>query len=115
MLFHRLSRVLAIAAVLAAVASGAGAGERDHDRARAAVEAGETRPLAEILASVGRDYPGEVIDVELEEGHHGWGGRGHGEDEPPIIYEVKVRTADGRILKLCYDARTGALRSVRKR
>ena len=96
-----------------------GRAEEDHDRARAALEAGQVRPLAEILERVRRDYPGEVIDVELEESH----GRGHrfgravpGDDDgPPIVYEIKVRMADGRIIKACYDALTGVQRSVRTR
>ena len=96
-----------------------GRAEEDHDRARAALEAGQVRPLAEILERVRHDYPGEVIDVELEEAH----GRGRrfglaalGDDEgPPIVYEIKVRMPDGRIVKLCYDALTGVQRSVRTR
>jgi uncharacterized membrane protein YkoI len=38
----------------------------DHDRARQAVEAGEVLPLRTILERVERDYPGQVVEVELE-------------------------------------------------
>jgi hypothetical protein len=38
----------------------------DHDRARQALEAGEVLPLRTILERVEREYPGQVVDVELE-------------------------------------------------
>ncbi|MEI6985266.1 MAG: peptidase [Rhodospirillaceae bacterium] len=107
------SAALAVCAIFAALV--AAAEGDDHDRARAAVEAGRTRPLTEILETVRRDFPGEVIDVELEEGHHGRFHGAHAGGEVPIIYDIKVRTAEGRILKLCYDAHTGILRAVHKR
>ena len=108
---YRYSLPSVLGFCIAITAFGATAGDDDHDRARAAVEAGQTRPLAEILETVHRDYPGEVIDVELEDDHH----RGRTSNNVIVIYEIKVRTADGRILKLCYDAQTGVLHSVRKR
>jgi hypothetical protein len=46
--------------------SGAGLPTRSHDRARQAVEAGEILPLRTVLERVERDYPGQVLDVELE-------------------------------------------------
>ncbi len=108
---HRYTFPSVLGFCLAVTAFGATAGDDDHDRARAAVEAGQTRPLAEILEAVHRDYPGEVIDVELEDDHYG----GNRNSNVMIIYEIKVRTPDGRILKLRYDAQTGVLHSVRKR
>ena len=109
---HRYSLPFVLGFCLAIAALGVAAGDDDHDRARAAVEAGRTRPLAEILETVHRDYPGEVIDVELEDDHHNSGRPSH---NVIVIYEIKVRTPDGRILKLCYDAQTGILHSVKKR
>ena len=108
---HRYSLPSVLGFCLGVNAFGATAGDGDHDRARAAVEAGRTRPLAEILETVHRDYPGEVIDVELEDDYHS----GRVSNNVIVIYEIKVRTPDGRILKLCYDAQTGILHSVRKR
>ena len=64
--YHRLSSVLAFAILFVGSAA---AGDHDHDRARAAVEAGETRPLAEILETVRRDYPGGLrVGVTLPGG-----------------------------------------------
>jgi uncharacterized membrane protein YkoI len=66
-----------------------------HDRARRAVEEGRILPLKDILARTEATYPGRLIEAELE-----------GDDGAPI-YEIKVLTGDGRIVKLFYDARTG--------
>lgn len=70
--------------------------ERDHERVRAAVARGEMVPLSLILADALRRYPGTVLEVELE-GHE---------------YEVEILGADGVIMELEYDARTGALLEI---
>ena len=69
----------------------------DHDRARTALREGRVLPLEEIMARANADFPGEVLDVEFLEEH----GR--------FLYEIKKITTDGRIMKLEYDAATGAL------
>ena len=71
--------------------------DRDQDRAWGAVQRGEILPLSEVLTRVGRDFPGDVLEVELEDEE---GGR---------AYEVKVLTPGGERLELRYDARTGEL------
>lgn len=73
----------------------------DHDRARAALRAGDIRPLSEILDAAAREYPGQVLEVELEHEHGAW------------IYEMKVLAKDGAVLKLEYDARTATLLRAR--
>lgn len=75
--------------------AGPGYGDDDHARARAARQAGEIRPLAEVMAAVKRDMAGDVIEVELEREHGRW------------IYEVKILTPDGVIRRLDYDALSG--------
>jgi uncharacterized membrane protein YkoI len=75
-----------------------GRGERgDHDRARQAVEEGRIKPLKDILAKAEQDFPGQLIEAELED---------HG---PIIIYELKILAKDGHLLKIVYDAGTGEL------
>lgn len=69
----------------------------DHDRARQAVEDGRIMPLKEILTRVEGAYPGQLIEAELE----GEGGR--------MVYEIKMLTKDGQLMKLLYDARTGEM------
>ena len=58
-----------------------------------AVARGEMVPLSVILADAQRRHPGTVLDVELDE------------DE----YEIEILGANGVIMELDYDARTGAL------
>lgn len=68
--------------------------DADHDRARDLVEHGEIKPLAEILASVGKAYPGEVVGVRLSgDGQH-W------------QYRIAVLQAGGRRVVLNVDAAT---------
>lgn len=75
--------------------------ERDHDRARQAVEAGEVLPLRTILERVERQYPGQVIDVELE--------REHENSQERWIYRIKLLRSGGALIKLKVDARDGSI------
>lgn len=67
----------------------------DHDRARQAVESGQIVPLKTVLARVERDFPGQILEVELER-------RG-----PLWVYEIKVLQAGGVMRKLRFDGRDG--------
>jgi uncharacterized membrane protein YkoI len=73
------------------------ASDRDHDRAREAVKAGQVMPLHSVLERLEREHPGQVLDVELEDEH----GR--------LVYEVKLLQNDGRLVKLEIDARTATV------
>lgn len=72
-------------------------GEHDHDRARAALRAGEVLPLSTILERVAREQPGQVLEVELERDDGRW------------IYELKLLQGEGKLVKLKVDARDGAV------
>lgn len=97
-------RAAVISALFAlTAAAGPAWADGDHDRARAALQAGEIRPLAEVMAAVERDVKGDIIEVELEREHGLW------------IYEVKVLTAAGAVLQLEYDARNATLLRQRAR
>lgn len=63
---------------------------------RRAVEAGQLKPLAEILAGVQKTHPGKVLDVDLERDLAG-----------RRIYEVTVLRNDGQRAKLLVDAVSG--------
>ena len=67
----------------------------DHDKARKALESGQVLPLQQILQKISKDYPAQVIEVELERKSNGW------------IYEIKQLSADGSLSKLEVDAKTG--------
>ncbi len=86
-----------IAATLSLAAFGLPAradGARENPRQFA--EAGDIVPLEQLLTRIRRDYEGRVLKVELE-----------GEDrkgQVRWVYEVKVLTPEGSVLKLEYDA-----------
>lgn len=97
-----------LAAVWFAVSSllPAQAGERrdhDHDRARAALQAGEVMPLQKVLETLQRSHPGEVLEVELEHENGRW------------VYEFKLLQSGGRLVRLDVDARTAAVLRTRLR
>jgi uncharacterized membrane protein YkoI len=95
-----------IALVLAAVLATAGlavAGSADQERARAAMEAGETMPLADILAKVDKQFAGRVIEVkltDLDQGLPGW------------VYAITLLSPQDNVLSLKVDAGTGVILKV---
>lgn len=78
-------------------------GKGDHERARAAVQAGEVLPLPALLERLRQTHPGEVLELELERENGRW------------IYEVKLLQPDGRLVKLEFDARTAQLLATRRK
>lgn len=97
---------LALAALMVCGPALAGSGPdhgHDHDRARRAVEDGRILPLKDILARAESAYPGQLIEAELED------------DDDPMVYEIKILTKDGRLMRLLYDARTGDLLKAKSR
>jgi uncharacterized membrane protein YkoI len=64
---------------------------------RKAVEAGQLKPLSEILAKLQSTHPGKVLDVDLERDP---GGR--------RIYEITILKNDGQRAKILADAVNGA-------
>ena len=76
---------------------------RDHERARAAVEAGQVLPLPTLLERLRRTHPGQVLELELEREDGRW------------IYEVKLLQANGQLLKLEVDAATAQVLQAKRR
>lgn len=71
--------------------------EGDHDKARRALESGQVLSLQQILQKVSKEYPAQVIEVELEREKNLW------------IYEITQLASDGTITKLEVDAKSGAV------
>ena len=71
----------------------------DHDRARSAVEAGQIRPLQDILAEVRRRVPGRMLDARLQQNGQ-W------------VYQVILLQANGQVVAVTVDARTGQVLGV---
>jgi len=77
--------------------------DNDHDRARAALRAGEVLPLQVVLQRVQAEYPGRVLGIKLEREDGRW------------IYEVKLLDPSGQLNKLELNAATGAVLRLRRR
>lgn len=75
----------------------------DHYQARAALLAGDIRPLSEVLNVVAQQYPGRVIEVELEHEHAQW------------VYEIKMISPKGALIKLEVNATDLSVRFKRKK
>ena len=75
----------------------------DHDRAQAALRAGEIRPLAEVLQRVAAVHPGQVLAVKLEREDGRW------------IYELKLLQDGGGLLKLEVDAASARVLKAKAR
>ncbi|PCI38604.1 MAG: hypothetical protein COB46_10945 [Rhodospirillaceae bacterium] len=89
------------------------ADEDKQDMARKAVLAGEVAPLSELLGIVEKDYKGDIVKIELEdEDADEWGGSERGKI---FIYEIKILTTDGNLVKLKYDAKTLKLLSSNRK
>jgi uncharacterized membrane protein YkoI len=61
-----------------------------------ALEAGQVVPLEQLIERIRRDFPGRILRVEVEYESHG--------GPPAWVYEVKILTPDGHVLKLEFDA-----------
>ena len=61
--------------------------------ARQALKQGRYVPLENIVRDALQRHPGKLLEVELDDG----------------IYEVEILRADGVVIELDYDARSGAL------
>ncbi len=84
------------------------ADEKDHRREiRKAVEAGEVAPLQDLLERIREQFQGRVIKAELERESRGGSKR--------WVYEIRVLTSEGNVLKLEYDAKTMELIRARGR
>jgi len=76
---------------------------RDQDEAREAVEAGEIRPLTEILNVVGRKLGGDIVRVHLERNGRQW------------VYEFRVVDKTGRLFEIHVDARSGEVEQTKEK
>jgi uncharacterized membrane protein YkoI len=95
-------RTLVLAAALL-VLGGTSAFAGDHEEARRAVEAGEIRPLAEILTTIKGKIPGEVVGVKLEREAGAW------------MYELRVVDGQGRLFEIHVDAKSGQVERTKEK
>ncbi len=74
----------------------------DHMEARRLKEAGDILPLQTILDGLRDDYPGKVLEVELEHKHH------------RVYYEVEILDDQGVVREVLVDARSGEIIRAKK-
>lgn len=85
------------ALILVAGMAGIALSDGDQDRARALRESGEIVPLEQIVDKAREEFPGRILEVELEE------------EEGILIYEVEILSDSGVVREFMFDARTGEL------
>jgi len=71
--------------------------EEDHATARRLRESGDILPLEQVLSSIRKDYPGRVLEVELES------------KQGRLIYEIEILDTKGVVHELYVDARTAQI------
>ena len=74
----------------------------DYQEARALSEQGKILPLQDILRRVEKEYPGQVIETELER------------ESGRYIYELEIVTEQGKVTEIEVDAGTGETLKVEK-
>jgi uncharacterized membrane protein YkoI len=100
---HALCGILLGAAALASGAAFADKREQDLDAIRIAVEKGEIRPLAEIVAGIRNKLPGDIVGTEVERKDGRW------------IYEFRVVDSKGRLYEAYVDAKSGDLDRIKEK
>lgn len=96
--------VLVAAALAASVpASARDRDEHSRDEIRRAVDAGEIKSLADILATVRSQLPGEIAGVEIERKDGRW------------LYEFRVIDSKGQLFDAYVDARSGEIERVKEK
>lgn len=94
-------KILLVAACLVlAMVHGTRADDVDHDIAKRALEQGRALPLADIIAKIGPQVPGKVIEVELDD------------DDGALVYDLKVLSPQGRLQEIEVDAATGKILKI---
>jgi uncharacterized membrane protein YkoI len=107
MSWSRRHFVLASAASLAMLAATQARADRrglEQDDLRRAVESGEARPLADIIAETRNKLPGEIVGVKIEK-----------KEQSRWVYEFRVIDRSGRLFEVHVDARSGAVERIREK
>ena len=98
----RLAAPLLLACSLFAAPAWSGS-HGDHELALQAVQSGQVLPLTTVLERLAAQHPGQVLEVELERKAEQW------------IYEIKMLTTDGQLMKLKLDAGTAEVLRMKVR
>lgn len=74
----------------------------DAEEARELKKTGEIMALESLIAQVRKDYPGQIIEIELDE------------EDDRYIYEIEVVNDDGVVIELEIDAASGEVLKYKK-
>ena len=82
-----------------------GSGDGDHDdddrdEALRSVRDGRNKPLSDILPTIRKNWPGEIIGVEIER------------KKSRMIYSIRVIANNGHLIEVEVDAATGVVLEV---
>nr|WP_295571511.1 PepSY domain-containing protein [uncultured Stenotrophomonas sp.] len=88
-----LSTLPLLLALASAPTAAAPAQDPAQQVARRAVQQGRYVPLEGVVRDALQRYPGQLLEVELDDG----------------VYEVEILRSDGVVVELDYDARNGKL------
>lgn len=88
-----LSTLPLLLALASAPTAAAPAQDPAQQVARRAVQQGRYVPLESVVRDALKRHPGQLLEVELDDG----------------VYEVEILRADGVVVELDYDARSGKL------
>ena len=98
---HLYRRSTFIAALLVVLAGGlAHADDVGPEAAKRLLSEGRIKPLAEVLDTVKRQVPGEMLEVELERQETGY------------VYELKLLRPDGKVQEIEADAASGKILKI---
>lgn len=74
----------------------------DADEARELKQSGKILSLEDIIARVQKDYPGQIIEIELDE------------EKDRFVYDIEVVGEEGVVIELRLDAATGEVLRYKK-
>jgi uncharacterized membrane protein YkoI len=100
---HFLFRLVLVLLIAPFAGGWAMASSNDHDLALAALASGEILALSAILGKLEKDYPGQIIEVELEREKGQW------------IYEIKLLQKNGLRQKIKVDAKSATVISSKQK
>lgn len=96
---HDILRRLFLIVILSGLAPVAIADD-DYIEARHLLDSGKILPLETILKNIRQEFPGKVLDIELEK------------EGQKIVYEMEILNRNGVVNKIYVDAATGELLSI---
>ncbi|HEY7840439.1 MAG TPA: PepSY domain-containing protein [Gammaproteobacteria bacterium] len=94
---HAVALLFVLGTVPVAAQTGASVGADEAEQARSLTDSGAILPLEQILERTKQEFPGRVIEIELDK------------EDGRYVYELEIVDPEGRVWELEIDAATGEL------